>query len=148
MEKLVLLVDDDKLPMQFYVKALEEKGFKVRHCLEPGSALEFVGEKGSQIDAIILDIMMPPGDRYEHEHTNEGLRTGVFLLPDLRKYCPNIPVVVLTNVRNPDTLGLFKGKALVEVIQKKDCPPFELAELVDEMVGKSEEKPDSRERQG
>ena len=148
MEKLILLIDDDRLPMQFYVKALQLKSFKVKQCFEPDSTLDFVGKKASQINAIILDIMLPPGKTYEHEDTNEGLRTGVFLLKDIRKYCPNTPVVVLTNVKNPETLSEFREKSLVEVVQKKDCPPFELAKIVDEMLGKGRQKLDSRERQG
>ena len=55
MAELVLLVDDDKLPMQYYVRALEQKGFKVKHCLEPDSALDFLEKKAGQIDAVILN---------------------------------------------------------------------------------------------
>lgn len=131
MERLVLLVDDDRLPMRFYIKAIEQKGYVVKHCLEPESALYFARKNASEIKAIVLDIMMPPG---RYEDTNEGLKTGVFLLPDLRKHCPDIPVVVLTNVRNPSTLAEFKGKPMLQVVQKMDCPPFELAELVEILV--------------
>lgn len=136
MEKLVLLVDDDNLPMQYYVKALKQKGFKVEHCLEPDSALDFVKKRGEEIVAIILDIMLPPGKTYQDKDTNQGLKTGVFLLEDLRKYCPNIPVVVLTNVRNPNTLDEFKDKPLVKLAQKMDYPPFELSDLVNKMINK------------
>ena len=134
MKKLVLLIDDDRLPMKYYVMAFQQEGFKVKQCLEPDSALDYVQKKGSEIDAIILDIMMPPGETYKNEDTNEGLITGVFLLKGLRKCCPAVPVVVLTNVKNPDTLNEFKDEDLVKVVQKMECPPFELVELVDEMV--------------
>lgn len=137
MEELVLLIDDDKLPMQFYVKALQKKGFKVKQCLKPDSALAFAQEKKGEIDAIIFDIMLPPG---RYKKTNEGLRTGVFLLPDLRKHCPDIPIVVLTNVKNPSTLDEFKGKPLLKVVQKMECPPFELASLVWEIVSGEDAK--------
>ena len=140
MKELVLLVDDDKLPMLFYVKALEQKGLKVKHCLEPDSTLDFVRKRGEQIEAIVLDIMLSPGKAYKNKNTAEGLRTGLFLLMDIRKHCPDVPVVVLTNVKNPVTLDEFKGKPLLKVAQKMDCPPFELAELVCEMVNKHKEK--------
>lgn len=140
MEKHVLLVDDDKLPMRFYVKALQQKGCNVKHCFEPDSALEYVRKKGSKIDAVILDIMLPPGKAYKDKKTNEGLRTGVLLFVDLRNECPNVPVVVLTNVKNPSTLDEFKGKPLVKVVQKMECPPFELAWLVGEIVSKKDIK--------
>lgn len=136
MEKLVLLIDDDKLPMQFYIKALEQKGYKVKHCLEPDTALDFVRKKGSQIAAIILDIMLPPGKTYKNVDTNEGLRTGLFLLRDLRMCCPDVPIAVLTNVKNPETLSEFGGESLVTVVQKMKCPPFELAELTSAMISR------------
>lgn len=139
MAKLVLLVDDDKLPMQFYVRALERKGYEVKHFLEPDGALEFVSKKASEIEAIVLDIMMPPG---RYKNTNQGLRTGVFLLPDIRKHCPDIPVVVLTNVKNPNTLNEFKGKSSVKVVQKMAYPPFELADLVSKLTSGGDQEAD------
>jgi DNA-binding response OmpR family regulator len=132
MEKLLLLVDDDRMPMQFYVKALEKQGFNVRHCLTSDEALEYAEKEKGNIAGIILDIMLPPG---RYKNTNEGLRTGVPLLEDLRRYCADTPVIVLTNVRNPKTLDEFKGKPLVIVVQKMECPPFELAKLVEDMSG-------------
>jgi len=134
MGKLILLIDDDKLPMLYYVKALEEMDFKVKQCYDPDSAIEFAKSHGSNIAAILLDVMMPPGKAYRNVNTNEGLRTGVFLFDDLRKHCPRVPVVVLTNVRNPETLSSFKEGALLKIAQKTDWPPFELTELVQEML--------------
>ena len=137
MKKHVLLVDDDRLPMQYYANALKLKGFEVQHCFDPDSALDFVKERAGQIDVIILDIMLPPGKAYENENTNEGLKTGVFLLKDIRDKCGNVPILVLTNVKNPKTLGEFKDKVSVRLVQKMDCPPFKLAELVESLVSRA-----------
>ena len=49
MRKLVLLVDDDKLPMQFYVEALRMKGFSVKQCYNPDSAIHFIKKMHPQI---------------------------------------------------------------------------------------------------
>lgn len=138
MKRLVLLVDDDRLPMRYYVRALEQKGFTVRHCLEPDSALEFVTRNASEIAAVVLDIMMPPGNKYKTQDTNEGLATGGFLLEDIRAHCPNAPVVVLTNVKNPETLAKFQQGPFLQVVQKMDHPPFELADLVTEVLARSQ----------
>ena len=108
--------------------------------------MSFVKKKASQIHAIILDIMLPPGKAYEDKDTNEGLRTGVLLLPDLRRHCPGVPVVVLTNVKNPDTLREFKEGPLLKLIKKTECPPFELVAVVEKMVGRQEDKSNSGER--
>jgi len=137
MRKTVLLIDDDRLPIEYYVRALEQKGFEVKQCFGPDSALEFAAKKLSEICAIVLDIMMPPGRKYESIDTHEGLITGLFLLDSLRRHCPDMPVVVLTNVRNPKTLDKLKDKPLVEIVQKMDYPPFEFADLVDKRVRES-----------
>jgi CheY-like chemotaxis protein len=136
MKELILLVDDDRLPMKFYVKALLQKDFEVEHCLEPDSALAFARKKTTKIALIIMDIMMPPGETYRYKDTKEGLITGTFLFKDLRKEdcCPNTPIVVLTNVRNPETLDKFNNQGLVKLVQKMQCPPFELVEIVCEML--------------
>jgi len=139
-EKLVLLIDDDNLPMKFYVKALEHEGFRVNHCFNPDSALDFAMEETSRIDAIILDIMLPPGQIYRSENTNDGLKTSVLLLKDLRHYCPDAAVVVLTNVSKPSTLNEFKGQNSVEVVQKISCPPFGLVEIVRKMLKMCDEE--------
>jgi CheY-like chemotaxis protein len=145
MGKTVLLVDDDRLPMEYYVRALEQKGFEVKQCFEPDNALELAAKECSEICAIVLDIMMPPGKKYDDVDTHQGLITGLFLLDDLRRHCPDTPVVVLTNVRNPKTLDKLKGKPLVEVVQKMDYPPFEFAELVDKITKKHKEGDETEE---
>jgi CheY-like chemotaxis protein len=141
----VLLVDDNKLPMIYYVNELEQQGFQVKHFFEPDSALDFVKKERAGIVAILLDIMMPPGKKYQRQDTYEGLRTGVLLYPDLRRLCPTVPVIVLTNVSDQETLGQFREGSLLKVVQKLDYPPFELALLVGEMIqqagGGPEEEP-------
>ncbi|MCK5601056.1 response regulator [Candidatus Pacearchaeota archaeon] len=137
--KFVLMVDDDKLPMQFYVRALTQQGYEVKLCLEPDSALDFAVKERSNICAIILDVMMPPGKAYKDKDTDQGLHTGLFLFRDLRKLCEEVPVIVLTNVRNPVTLGEFSEGPLLKVAQKMDFPPFELAGLVDAIVTKDKD---------
>lgn len=144
MSKLVLMVDDDRLPMSYYVKALEKEGFNVEHCLEPDSALDFANKKGSEIDLIILDVMMPPGKVFEKEDTHEGLRTGVFLLKEIRKICSNMPIVILTNVKNSKTLDEFVDKPMIRIIQKIDCPPFDLIEIVNEILKTKDENINKR----
>ncbi len=134
MKKLVLLIDDDKLPMQYYVKALRQEGFKVEHCLEPDSALDFARKKGQQIDAIVLDIMLSPGKAYKDKKTVEGLKTGIFLSDNLQQLCPGKPVVVLTNVKNEETLNHFEESPQVKVIQKLDCPPFKFVEMLNDII--------------
>ena len=140
MKKLLLLVDDDKEPMRYYVMALEQEGFKVAQCFKPAIALDYAEKRSSEIAAVILDVMMPPGVKYTASETNHGLKTGVFLIKDLRKKLADVPVIILTNVTNSETLKEFDQGTLVKVIQKMDCPPFSLVELVSEMLSAVDKK--------
>ena len=134
MKNTVLVVDDDELPMMFYREALKRQGYDVHQCRDPDSTLEFARQKAPAIAAIVLDIMMDPGVVYSNQNTNQGLRTGVLLYRDLRQVCPDVPVVVLTNVVDTETLREFEGQQAVRVIQKIDCPPLEFASLLSSMI--------------
>jgi len=134
MTRTVLLVDDEKQPLKYYVWALEREGFKVMQCYDPDTAFDFVDKQTPDIVAVILDIMMLPGERYRDKDTQEGLTTGTFLYDDLRSRYPDVPVIVITNVSNRETLQYFKGDPKLQVVQKLDVPPFELAQLVSRMV--------------
>jgi CheY-like chemotaxis protein len=142
MENFVLLIDDDVFPMQYHVEAMKKCGLAVCQCTEPDSAIDTLARKGPQILAIILDIMMPTGKTYEKQDTNEGMKTGVFLLRDIKARWPHIPVIVLTNVMNPGTLAECKAelKDYDSLMQKMDCPPFELVCLI-ERARRQHERP-------
>jgi CheY-like chemotaxis protein len=117
-----------------------QKGFKVKQCFDPDHALEFTEQNSAKISAIILDIMMPPGKKYDGVNTRQGLITGLLLFDELRKRYPHMPIIVLTNVRNPVTLKKLGDKPLVEVAQKMEYPPLEFAELVEETIRKYKAK--------
>ncbi len=134
----VLLIDDDTLPMKYYVDYLKRRELTVKHLKSPDDALDYARRNADKIDLILLDIMLPPGT-YGDEQTQQGLKTGVFLLVDLRKVCPNTPVVVLTNVRNPATLSAFGEGPLLKIAKKREYPPKELASLVEKMISKTQD---------
>lgn len=133
-KKLVLLIDDEQLPMRYYVRALERACFRVERVRNPDDALDFVRTRGDEIGAIVLDIMMCPGRAYGELDTNEGLNTGVFLYRDIVRLLPYVPVVVLTNISDKETLRLFPHVRNIEIAQKLDLPPAELPELVNRMM--------------
>jgi CheY-like chemotaxis protein len=131
---IVLLIDDNYVPVIHYVRHFQQVGFEIKHFFDPDTALEWAKKERKHIAAILLDIMMPPGEKYQDEDTNEGLKTGVLLYQDLRRLCPRVPVIVLTNVEDQETLRLFDEGPLLKVVQKLDYPPVELAALVRERL--------------
>ncbi len=134
----ILLIDDEKLPMDYYIRAFKMKKFEVKQCFDPDSAIEYARQNKPRPKAIILDIMMSPGKKYTNEDTDNGLKTGILLYKDLRDYYPQVPIIFLTNVSSPQIPRLASETTeTLAVIQKIDYPPFELVERVEEMIASS-----------
>jgi len=133
--KTVLFIDDDPLPTKLYVRALEESGFRVVQKNSVDDALKFA--RGKQpVDIIIIDLMMPPGESFKDEPTHEGVTTGFFLRREMRKLYPSQPIVLLTNINNPEILQSDEGEGAVRPLHKFTHPPFDLADKVKELLEK------------
>lgn len=135
----VLFVDDDLLISRFYIKALAAEGIE---SLAIGSADEAVHvfQANDDIDAVILDLMMPPPSSIDLDEVEHGLVTGLWILREIREQVSSrgIPIIILTNLgvdsvraRIPD-LGL--PDELLQVRAKSDTPPRYLADTVVEML--------------
>ena len=79
MTKTILFVEEEKMPMLFYIKSLERKGYKVIQCLDTDSCMKFITKGIPDLVAIIIDIMMPPGNVFSMEESEDGLITGILL---------------------------------------------------------------------
>jgi len=140
-EPLLLMIEDEKMPMRLYLRALEKVDYEVKQCAGPDSALDFAKRNADDISAILLDIMMAPGEAYKHEDTQEGLKTGIFLYRDLKELMPHVPIILLTNVTNQETLAEFPEGPLLAVAQKLDYPPLALERLVAQKIREARETP-------
>lgn len=138
MQNTVLLIDDDRFLMSYYVRRLEELQLEVRHVFDPDEALALIEHERPALAAIILDIMMPSGTRYDARQTLQGLRTGTVLYRDIRRFYPTTPVLALTNVVNGEVLEDLECDPLVTVVQKLDYTPNELGELVESLIAEAQ----------
>jgi CheY-like chemotaxis protein len=84
----------------------------------------------NNIQLAILDIMMPPGNKFKDIDTKKGLRTGEFLYKEIRKNHPNLPIIVFTNVSNPDVKEIFKDDTLCKFMEKSQ---YRLGDFLDEI---------------
>lgn len=119
---LVEIVEDDKLLQSILAEQLEKSGFKVITAKD--------GEKGLELalndhpDLVLLDIIMPNMD-------------GITMLKKLRedKRGKNIPVVVLSNLSNPETIAeALMGQAF-DYMVKAHCEPKDIVNKVKEKLG-------------
>jgi CheY-like chemotaxis protein len=130
MKPNALVIDDDNWSMKFYVKLLQKSGVNVIRCFSIDETFNTIPKLNLSIAAIIIDFMMPPGDRYKTENTNNGLFSGMFLYNDIHKVFPKAFIFVLTNLGEQDCIRQFKIDNNVEILQKLDYPPKELVDYV------------------
>ena len=132
---MILLIDDGIASMQPYRDALAIRGHDVRQVEDPAEALEYLDdeERRTDVQIILLDIMMPPCD-YSVSETRNGVKTGTFLFHDIRARCPDTPVIVLTNVVDEDILAALDGRPNCQIANKMDTLPFALADAIDSVL--------------
>jgi DNA-binding NarL/FixJ family response regulator len=138
MKKHVAIIDDDTLVMNAYEAALSRRGFDVTRfsgedCVD--RAVQCLEANPSTVDLAVVDVMMPPGETFRDSATDDGMKTGVFLLERLKANCPELRFLVLTNVQNEETLQELRRVAPgTTVLRKAHCPPFDLVEKVQELI--------------
>src|SRR3989344_5730662 len=117
----ILLIEDDKLMLKLYVGKLEDEGFEVLTAETGPEGLELA--KKSKPDLILLDILMPGG--------LHGLSVLDILKKD-RDLEP-IPVIILTNLDNKETMSLLKGAS--DFVVKANTNPSEVVERIKKLLG-------------
>lgn len=124
-EKSRILLVDDEPAMQRYIKTLlEVEGHHVETASTGEQALELV-QKGLQANLVLLDLLMPGID-------------GIETLDALRKFQPNIKVVMLSCVNETKKVVQAMRLGAIDYITK----PFQKAELdavIDQCLGTNQQ---------
>jgi CheY-like chemotaxis protein len=129
MKHLVILIDDDHGPMDYYVDALRVRGFDVQPMYTTDDALQWVEDPNSEPpSAIVLDLMLPPGKRLTLEETDGGLRTGVFIAKAILKRFPEVPLIALTNHNDPEVVAALPAGMAWKA--KFEIAPFAFADFI------------------
>ena len=134
---LVVVVDDSRRPMEDYIHGIMMVGFDAIQFFGPDSLFAFLEAKEPAVVAFVIDLMMPPGEKYGRVDTDEGLATGVFVYSDIRmipRYAA-VPVIVLTNSTNQATLGRFPADPYLRIGSKLDYPPSRLNSHLRSVIG-------------
>lgn len=132
---MILIIDDEAREMDSYVRELKLSGYRVVFQKDVDDALEFLRQNLQDIRLVILDIMMPPGKAFKGENTRDGLRTGMFFYGRIREMAPDLPVVILTNVRDERVAKRFHKENRCWFLRKEDYLPFELVEEIGHLLG-------------
>ncbi len=103
-EPLILVVDDIKTNILFMETCLEKAGLtRTLPCRDSSKVLDLLCDHS--VDLILLDLRMPPPD-------------GITLLPLIRKQCPEIPVIIITDVSDVKTAVACMREGAFDYITK------------------------------
>jgi len=117
MSKVVLLVEDNDFIRNMYQLKLAKADLTVVEAVDGQMALDKIAEH--KPDVVLLDLMMPNV-------------SGIDVLKNLKKQgvIPGLPVIVLTNVMDPQTIEEAKQLGARDYLVKTDLTPSQVVETL------------------
>ncbi len=141
--KEILFIDDDARRTQFQVEYFELLGFRVSSRELDSEALDYIADRREAIGLIILDMIMP-SEKYGREETSDYFDTGLFLLRDIRKLLPVVPVIILTIRRDLSELQQLSELGVKEILIKDKITASQLRDVIKEIIELPPEREVSR----
>ena len=111
----VVFIDDEPNRIRFYIRAIKARRYQTHELQDTDDAWEYFRESRPDVCAVVLDVMMPPGKHLADAAHVGGTRTGVFLYRRILEQMAiqaihhhSIPIAVLTQVNDPETLKMLQ----------------------------------------
>jgi DNA-binding NtrC family response regulator len=120
----ILVVDDDAIVIKSCRRILEAEGFEVMTVPSADEALEKV--KCNDFDLLLMDVKMPKHD-------------GIFLMREIKKNWPNIPIIVMSGYPTPETITDVLKLGATQFIPKP-FRPDELTKVIRQVLQKAIKK--------
>ncbi len=117
--KKILIIEDENLMSQALSSKFKDAGFDVKSAQNGENGLALLEKEN--FDIILLDLVMPKLD-------------GFKVLEMLKEKCIDTPVVVVTNLSQPEDEKRTRELGVVEFIVKSNTPISEIVERVSNML--------------
>jgi CheY-like chemotaxis protein len=127
----ILWVEDDYERIKGLGYFLEEKGHKFIPATTKKGAFQILDER-KDFNLIILDLIIPEGEVVEPFEPYPGFK----VLERLKELNINVPIIVLTVVRDAGILDRLNNYQVTEILKKGVFRPSELQEAVNKILGK------------
>ncbi len=114
---LILIIDDEEVVRRAAAAALMHHGHRVRQASSGREGIEILREEKGGISLVLLDLNMPGW-------------SGTETLSELRKFLPEVEVVVSSGYGEEQAMSLFSGQRVSGFIQK----PYTSARLLDKVA--------------
>lgn len=132
----IIYVDDEfaRESAQSKLEMLSTRGYHVIPVPDVRDAVPTIKKNIGHVNAILLDIMMPPEDEYTLQSTEDGTLTGLLLLRDIRTAYPTLPVVIVSVKLEAECAEYLKGIEVSAFITKPTLPSI-IADTLDSVLG-------------
>lgn len=132
---MILFVDDEVRRTEAYRECCEDRGYKVRALSSVDDAWAFIEQKPQEIDLVILDVMLPTGDRYaQAAEALGGVRTGLSFYRDLRQKYPELPLMILTQSNDREIDATIAADPQAKLYRKQGVLPTDLPGLIEKQI--------------
>jgi CheY-like chemotaxis protein len=137
---MILFFDDEPVHMELWREELEREFGEVRMITMAGELLSFLEEDPPpSLDLFVFESMAPTPPSFDDARTEYGTRTGVSLFDLFRARYPEVPAILLTNVRDDPLLRRFNDPARrLGSGRKRDLGPKNLVKLARALGVKAE----------
>ncbi len=112
---MILIIDDHRPFAESLADALVTHSYSVKATFNTKSALEALKNYSQSLECIILDVMMPPGQAFSPEATGHGKFTGMQMFASIRSVLPEIPIFIITHLRDRHIIEWFEKQVRTQV---------------------------------
>ncbi len=95
----IMWIDDDPYNLESSKELLELYGMEIDFITNYEDALDILRKENARYSIIIMDVMMPPQNFFNVQETDDGRRTGILLIPEIRKTYSG-PILLYSVLRN------------------------------------------------
>ena len=129
MKKRILFIEDERFFLEGIQLALTQYDITPAYSAPDGIKLA----RNEDFDAVLLDIMMPPPEDIDPEYVGYGRSTGVEICRRIKELHPQLPVIILSVVRD---LGILEriNEAGADRIINKPVSSSEVSAILDEVL--------------
>jgi len=134
---MILMIDDEKRALDSYFSELQMSNFRVSFESSVDAGLKLFEENSTELELLILDLMMPYGEAFNEDETERGFKTGVRFYERVRATNERLPIIILTNSVDEGTRKFFEKDPHCQFFEKEQLLPFELADVVRDVLEKA-----------
>ncbi|MBN1466148.1 response regulator [candidate division KSB1 bacterium] len=115
----IVWIDDDVYRTELLRENLEELyACQISFFQKYSDGIQMLQNSHAKIDAVMLDIMMPPGELFDPHDVDDGRITGLRLYEIIRKYYSG-PIILYSNFRDRTTINFYvKNDSYVKYLKK------------------------------